>query len=50
MAGVAEYLRTPTLSQVTAKPTILISEKSLWELEDDFFSRGSFKVGNGQNT
>jgi hypothetical protein len=45
-----KYLRTKTLSQVTTKPTDSPFWKGLMGVKDDFFSRGSFKVGNGQNT
>jgi hypothetical protein len=44
-----KYLRTKTLSQVTTKPTDSPFWKGLMGVKDDFFSRGSFKVGNGQN-
>jgi hypothetical protein len=45
-----KYLRTQTLSQVTAKPTDSPFWKGLMGVKDEFFSRGSFKVGNGQYT
>jgi hypothetical protein len=45
-----KYLRTQTLSQVTAKPTDSPFWKGLMGVKDEFFSRGSFTVGNGQST
>jgi hypothetical protein len=45
-----KYLRTQTLSQVTAKPSDSPFWKGLMGVKDEFFSRGSFTVGNGQST
>jgi hypothetical protein len=45
-----KYLRTKALSQMTTKPTDSPFWKGLMGVKDDFFSFGSFKVGNGQNT
>jgi hypothetical protein len=42
-----KYLRGKTLSQVTAKPTDSQFWKGLMRVKEDFFSRGSFKIGNG---
>jgi hypothetical protein len=43
-----KYLKNKTLSQVTAKPTDSPFWKGLMGVKDDFFSRGSFTIGNGQ--
>lgn len=45
-----KYLKTKTLSQVTAKPTDSPFWKGLMNVKDEFFKRGSLVVGNGQNT
>nr|XP_051221032.1 uncharacterized protein LOC127339195 [Lolium perenne] len=42
-----KYLAHKTLSQVEAKPTDSPFWKGLMEVKHEFFSRGSFKVGNG---
>jgi hypothetical protein len=42
-----KYLHGKTLSQVTAKPTDTQFWKGLMRVKEDFFSRGSFKIGNG---
>jgi hypothetical protein len=43
-----KYLKNTTLSQVTTKPTDSPFWKGLMGVKDDFFSRGSFTIGNGQ--
>jgi hypothetical protein len=43
-----KYLKNKTLSQVTAKPTDSPFWKGLMGVKEDFFSWGSFSVGNGQ--
>jgi hypothetical protein len=45
-----KYLNSKSLSQVTAKPTDSHFWKCLMNVKDDFFSRGSFVVGNGLGT
>ena len=45
-----KYLHSKTLSQVTAKPMDSPFWKGLMSITEDFFSRGSFKVGDGMNT
>jgi hypothetical protein len=45
-----KYLHSKTLSQVSAKPTDSPFWKGLMCVKEDFFSRGSFKVGNGKST
>ena len=42
-----KYLHSKTLSQVTAKPSDSPFWKGLMKVKADFFSRGTFKVGNG---
>jgi hypothetical protein len=43
-----KYLHFKTLSQVMAKPTDSPFWKGLMKVKKDFFSRGNFKVGNGE--
>jgi hypothetical protein len=43
-----KYLKNKTLSQVTTKPTDSPFWEGLMRVKDDFFSRGSFTIGNGQ--
>jgi hypothetical protein len=45
-----KYLRSKTLSQVSASPTDSPFWKGLMNVKEEFFSRGSFVVGNGRNT
>lgn len=45
-----KYLHSKTLSQVEAIPTDSSFWKGLMQVKDEFFSRGSFQIGNGQNT
>jgi hypothetical protein len=45
-----KYLKNKTLSQISANPTDSPFWKGLMHVKDDFFSRGSSVVGNGQNT
>jgi hypothetical protein len=45
-----KYLKNKTLSQVTTKPTDSPFWKGLMGVKEDFFSRGFFKIGNGQRT
>jgi hypothetical protein len=45
-----KYLKTKTLSQVSAKPTDSPFWKGLMNVEDEFFSRGTMVIGNGQKT
>ena len=45
-----KYLYSKTLSQVTAKPMDSPFWKSLMKTKEDFFTRGSFTIGNGMNT
>ena len=44
-----KYFTDKTLSQVQTKPTDSQFWKGLMSVKDDFFKRGSFKVGNGSN-
>jgi hypothetical protein len=45
-----KYLRSKTLSQVSASPTDSPFWKGLMNVKEEIFSRGSFVVGNGRNT
>jgi hypothetical protein len=45
-----KYLRQKTLSEVQARPTDSPFWKVLMEVKQEFFSRGSFRGGNGLNT
>jgi hypothetical protein len=45
-----KYLNSKTLSQVTAKPFDSPFWKGLMKVKEEFFSRGSFKVGHGKDT
>ena len=45
-----KYLMSKTLSQVTVKPFDSPFWKGLMKVKDDFFNRGSFVIGNGENT
>jgi hypothetical protein len=45
-----KYLNSKTLSQVTTKPFDSPFWKGLMKVKEDFFSRGSFKVGHGKDT
>jgi hypothetical protein len=45
-----KYLHSQTLSQVVAKPCDSPFWKGLIKVKEDFFDRGSFEVGNGENT
>jgi hypothetical protein len=45
-----KYLKTKTLSQVSAKPTDSPIWKGLMYVKDEFFSRGTMVIGNGQKT
>jgi hypothetical protein len=45
-----KYLKDKTLSQVTAKTTDSPFWKGLMGVREDIFSRGFFKIGNGQIT
>ena len=41
-----KYLYSKTLVQVEAQPTNFPFWKGLMRVKDDFFNRGSFKIGN----
>ena len=43
-----KYLQSKTLAQVETQPTDSPFWKGLMRVKDDFFSRGSFVVGNGE--
>ena len=45
-----KYLQSKTLAQVEAQPTDSPFWKGLMRVKDDFFSRGSLVVGNGETT
>ena len=45
-----KYLHNKPLSQVQANPTDSAFWKGLMRVKEEFFSRGSFVIGNGQNT
>ena len=45
-----KYLRSKTLAQVEAQPTDSPFWKGFMRVKEDFFSRGSFRVGNGETT
>jgi hypothetical protein len=45
-----KYLHSKSLSEVTVKPNDSPFWKGLMKIKEDFFSRGSFKVGNGEDT
>ena len=45
-----KYLQNKTLAQVEAQPTDSPFWKGLMRVKEDFFSRGSFMVGNGETT
>jgi hypothetical protein len=42
-----KYIKDKTLSQVQEKPTDSPFWKGLMRVKNDFFNRGSFKVGDG---
>ena len=44
-----KYLNTKSLSQVQSKPTDSPFWKGILKGKDDFFDRGSFVLGNGNN-
>jgi hypothetical protein len=44
-----KYLHSKSLSQVMVRPSDSPFWKGLMKLKDDFFERGSFIIGNGQN-
>jgi hypothetical protein len=44
-----KYLHSKTLSQVTSKPTELPFWKGLMRVKEDFFTRGSFILGDGSS-
>jgi hypothetical protein len=44
-----QYLHSKTLSQVVAKPSYSLFWKGLMRVKEEFFSRGNFKIGNGQS-
>jgi hypothetical protein len=45
-----KYLHSKTLSQVSVKPMDSPFWKGLMKVKEEFFSRGSFKLGDGMNT
>ena len=45
-----KYLHSKSLSQVKAKPTDSPFWKGLMKVKDEFFDRGCFRVGNGEQT
>jgi hypothetical protein len=45
-----KYLHSKSLSEVTVKPNDSPFWKGLMKIKEDFFSRGSFKVGNREDT
>jgi hypothetical protein len=45
-----KYLHSKSLSEVTTKPTDSPFWKGLMKVKKDFLSRGSFTVGNGEDT
>jgi len=45
-----KYLHSKTLAQVEAQPTDSPFWKGLMRVKEDFFIRGSFKIGNGETT
>ena len=45
-----KYLKDKTISQMTARPTDSPFWKGLMSVKDDFLSKKSMVVGNGQNT
>jgi hypothetical protein len=45
-----KYLHSKSLSEVTMKPTDSPFWKGLMKVKEAFFSRGSFDVGNGEDT
>ena len=45
-----KYLHSKSLSQVQANPTDSAFWKGIMRVKEEFFSRGSFFIGNGQNT
>ena len=44
-----KYLHSKTLAQVETQPTDSPFWKGLMKVKDDFFIRGSFTLGNGEN-
>jgi hypothetical protein len=44
-----KYLHSKTLSQVVVKPSDSPFCKGLMRVKEEFFSRGNFKIGNGQS-
>ena len=44
-----KYIKSLPLSQVKAKPSDSPFWRGLMNVKDDFFSRGSFNIGNGEN-
>jgi hypothetical protein len=45
-----KYLHFKSLAEVTMKPTYSPFWKGLMKVKEDFFNRGSFTVGNGEET
>jgi hypothetical protein len=45
-----KYPHSKSLTQVVAKPMDSPFWKGLMKVKDEFFDRGRFKVGNGENT
>ena len=45
-----KYLHSKSISQVRVKSTDSPFWKGLMEVKDEFFERGSFKIGNGEKT
>jgi hypothetical protein len=45
-----KYLHSKTLPQVSVKPMDSPFRKGLMKVKEEFFSRGSFKLGDGMNT
>ena len=45
-----KYLHSKTLAQVEAQPNDSPFWKGLMRVKEDFFSRGSFRIGNGETT
>jgi hypothetical protein len=45
-----KYLHSKSLAQVTMKPTDSPFRKGLIKVKEEFFSSGSFTIGNGMDT
>jgi hypothetical protein len=45
-----KYLHSKSLSEVTMKPTDSPFWKGLMKVKEDFLNRGSFTIGNGEDT